>query len=173
MFGSHYCYRAFVKRISFIFLTAASVTACEPAKQAGSFLANNAKDAIYETTYKVQDWAMTPPKGKGEPLPVASTYCYKAQTDVLCYRQPMPGWEGRLVAYQGTDALPPPPPVMQLLPKANKDKSMLPENRVAASKPVFPEKPPEEKQEVKDPNAPELPSSLNEQLPDPSQSPQL
>lgn len=162
-----------MKRISFVFLTLVTVSGCEPAKETGSFIANNVKDAVYETTYKVQDWAMTPPKHKGEPLPVASTYCYRAQTDVLCYRQPMPGWEGRLVAYQGTDALPPPPPVMQLLPKPSRDMSMAPENRIASSKPVFSEAPKEEKPDAKDPNAPELPNSLNEQLPDPSQSPQL
>ena len=136
-------------------------------------MANNIKDSIYETTYQVQEWAFTPPAKKGEPLPVANRYCYHAQTDVLCYRQPMPGWEGRLVAYQGTDAQPPPPPVMQLLPKPAKDMSMAPENRIATSKPVFKEAPVAEEPVAKDPTAPELPNSLNEQLPNPSQSPQL
>lgn len=161
-----------VKRILILLLAGFVVSGCEPAKETASFRANNIKDSIYETTYKVQDWAMTPPKKKGEPLAVASTYCYRAQTDVLCYRQPMPGWEGRLVAYQGTDAMPPPPPVMQLLPKPSKDTSMAPENRIATTKPVFKEMPKEE-DAPKDPDAPAQPSSLNEQLPDPSQSPQL
>lgn len=162
-----------VKRSALIFTGLLSVSACEPAKQTGTFLANNLKDSLYETGYAVQDWAMTPPRGKGEPLPVASSYCYRAQTDVLCYRQPMPGWEGRLVAYQGTDALPPPPPVMQLLPRPSRDTSMLPENRVAASKPVFKEMPKEEEPEDKDADGISMPNALNEQLPDPSQSPQL
>lgn len=141
--------------------------------ETGRSVGDNVKDSIYETKDQLKEWIFTPPKKKGEPLPIASRYCYKAQTDILCYRQPMPGWEGRLVAYQGTDALPPPPPVMELMPKATKDSRQLPENRVATAKPVFAEPPKEEKKEAKDPNEPELPNSLNEQLPDPSQSPQL
>ena len=157
----------------FLMILSVAVSGCEPAKETGLFVADNVKDSIYSTVYTVQDWAMTPPKGKGEPLPVANSYCYRAQTDVLCYRQPMPGWEGRLVAYQGTDALAPPPPVMVLLPKSAKGKALSAENRVAAAKPVFKERPKDPVEAPKDPNAPEMPSSLNEQLPDPSQSPQL
>jgi len=149
------------------------VSACEPAKESSNFIADNARDSIYSTSHTVQDWFTKPRGRKGEPLAVASTYCYHAQTDVLCYRQPMPGWEGRLVAYQGTDALPPPPPVMQLLPKAAKNTTNTPENRIASTKPVFTEAPKEAPEKPKDPNAPEMPSLLNEQLPDPSQSPQL
>ncbi len=162
-----------MKALPVLFLGCLATGACAPAEETGTSLANNIKDSIYETTYQVQDWALTPPKKKAEPLAVANRYCYHAQTDVLCYRQPMPGWEGRLIAYQGTDALPPPPPVMQLLPKPSKDVSMAPEKRVADTKPVFSEAPKEEAPAAKDPNAPELPNSLNEQLPDPSQSPQL
>jgi hypothetical protein len=29
-----------------------------------------------------------------------STFCYKVQTDILCYEQPRAGWENRLVGYQ-------------------------------------------------------------------------
>lgn len=34
------------------------------------------------------------------PPAVESAYCYKTSADVLCYRQPLPGQESRLVAYQ-------------------------------------------------------------------------
>lgn len=160
-----------MKRISLMILSVA-VSGCEPAKETGFFVADNAKDSIYSTTHTVADWATKPRKKNNEKRDLASTYCYRSQTDVLCYRQPMPGWEGRLVAYQGTDALPPPPPVMVLLPKSAKGKALSAENRVAAAKPVFSSAPKEE-EKTKDPNAPEMPNSFNEQLPDPSQSPQL
>ncbi len=29
-----------------------------------------------------------------------STFCYKAQTDILCYEEPRKGWENRMVGYQ-------------------------------------------------------------------------
>ena len=29
-----------------------------------------------------------------------STFCYKVQTDILCYEQPRKGWEDRMVGYQ-------------------------------------------------------------------------
>lgn len=29
-----------------------------------------------------------------------SSFCYKMQTDILCYDQPRPGWEDRMVGYQ-------------------------------------------------------------------------
>ncbi len=32
--------------------------------------------------------------------PAATSYCYKAQADVLCYNSPLPGQEFRMVGYQ-------------------------------------------------------------------------
>lgn len=29
-----------------------------------------------------------------------STFCYKVQTDILCYEQPRKGWEDRMIGYQ-------------------------------------------------------------------------
>jgi hypothetical protein len=157
----------------FVVIAMLGLSACVPAKQGSEWMADKAKNDVYHTQKAVKEWAMTPPPEPGALLPTASTYCYHAQTDVLCYRQPMPGWENRLIAYQGTNAVPPPPAVMQLLPKARTQAAQTPENRVAESKPVFNELPKQNADETKDPNAPAMPNSLNEQLPDPSQSPQL
>lgn len=156
--------------------TALALTACEPAKQSAKFFADNLKDSVYETAYAIDDWANTPPKGEGELLPVPHRYCYRAQGDILCYRQPMPGWEGRLVAYQGTDAKEPPRQVMQLLPKSAKNEAVTPESRVAGAKPVFNDLPKQEALpgiEDVDGEVEVQPDSANEVLPDPTASPQL
>ena len=29
-----------------------------------------------------------------------STFCYKVQSDILCYKEPRSGWENRMVGYQ-------------------------------------------------------------------------
>lgn len=41
---------------------------------------------------------------------IPSTYCYRVMQDIVCYRDPQPGAEARLVAYQGTVAVAPPIP---------------------------------------------------------------
>lgn len=148
--------------------------ACTPAAETGKFLADNLKDSMYETAYAIDDWANTPPKGKGELKPMAHRYCYKVQTDILCYRQPMPGMETQLVGYQGQDAPTPPAATMRLMPKSALNESVKPQNRVLTAKPVI-EKLPEaapainthsEEGEVNI-------DSSNETLPDPTSSPQL
>lgn len=148
--------------------------ACAPAHETGKFLADNIKDSVYETAYAIEDWASTPPKGKGKPLPQAHRYCYRVQGDILCYRQPMPGMEYRLVGYQGYGAPQPPSPTMQLLPKSKLDESMTPENKLANSKPVFGVAPEGAKivEPGEDPGAASDPSA-SEVLPDPTHLPQL
>ena len=134
--------------------------------------ANQLRDNVKKTGAKIQEWWFTPLPST-EPLPVASSYCYKAQTDILCYRQPMPGWEHRLVAYQGTGAAPPPPATMQLMPQKANDNSKLAENRLANVKPIFVELPPEPKQAPKDASQPTTDDHSQEVLPDPTLTPQL
>lgn len=137
--------------------------------------ANQLRDNVKKTGQKVQEWWFTPLPST-DPLPVQASYCYKSQTDTLCYRQPMPGWEHRLIAWQGTNAEPPPPAVMQLMPRRNLDASKLPESRMAGAQPVFVEPLPETKEVPKDsaeqPAAPGA-DKANEALPDPATSPQL
>ncbi|MDE3060357.1 MAG: hypothetical protein KGJ06_05045 [Pseudomonadota bacterium] len=146
----------------------------EAAGHAGN-LADAAKEGIYGVTDHLANW-IRPEKPK-PPLPVRASYCYRAYQDILCYRQPMPGWEFRLVAYQGTDAKPPPPAMMQLLPTRTADVKENPANRVAAAKPVFNE-PPTASEDKKQPDADAASPSggteaTHEQLPDPAMAPQL
>lgn len=143
-----------------------------PAQRTAEGYADTFRDNVKKTANKVQEWWFTPLPST-EPLPVRASYCYKAQTDVLCYREPMPGWEHRLVAYQGTGAEAPPAPSMELLPKQTGDTSKLAENRVASTKPVFVEPPPEPKEAPKDAGSPAVEDKSHESLPDPATSPQL
>ena len=150
-----------------------ALTGCStPPAEAAKTLATNVKNDIYETSYKIHDWAMTPPKEALPPQDVATSYCYRALQDIMCYRQPMPGWENRLVAYQGTNAVPPSPSQMVLLPKRKEDTSILPANRVASSKPVFETLPTLPKEGEKSSDSPSIDSS-REILPDPALAPEL
>lgn len=105
---------------------------------------NFVKKDVYEATGKFYDWVLTPPPKK-LPNPVPSSYCYRSFQDVLCYRQPMPGWEHRLVGYQGTGAAPPKPTITKLLPTRAAEPKPDPVARVEAMAPVFKEPPKQEK----------------------------
>jgi hypothetical protein len=141
----------------------------------GMRVANGLRDNIKRTANSMRKWWI-------EPLPekkrhaVASSYCYSAYQDIMCYPQPMPGWEHRLVGYQGTHAAPPPVATMQLLPARSADEKHLPQNRVAAAQPIFKEMPEENKSEDKGtvtPGEPPLAEAAHETLPDPALAPQL
>jgi hypothetical protein len=139
-------------------------------------IANHVRDNVKATGKHVKEWWSYDPNAKKEVKTIPNSYCYRAQGDVLCYRAPMPGWEHRLVGYQGTFAQAPPPVMMQPLPGQKLDTSLLPASRVANAKPVFTELPPEAKEEVaKDPT--QLleadPQNVQETIQDPSISPQL
>lgn len=134
-------------------------------------VANNIRDNIKATADHVEEWWNYEPEVK-YPNPVPNTYCYRSYGDVLCYRAPMPGWEHRLVGYQGTYADAPPPPMMEPLPGKSGEK-MLPANRVAAAQPVFLEMPEEIKEEKKIEDLAEpAPENLRE-VSDPALAPQL
>ena len=45
------------------------------------------------------------PKKPFQPHPVATAYCYHAQSDILCYREPQKGMEVQFVARQPTDSV--------------------------------------------------------------------
>src|SRR5690606_10093232 len=134
--------------------------------------ANIVRDNIKVTNKKIVDWWTYEPEVK-PPHAIASSYCYKAQSDVMCYRQPMPGWEHRLIGYQGTFAEAPPPALMQPLPSASVDKSKLPENRIANATPVFDEIPEEIKLEPENPEDMQAPENVRENIENPALAPQL
>lgn len=87
--------------------------------EAGAHFSNfgdGAKQGFYGGLDRMADWMRPVPK-PGPPQPIAASYCYTVLQDIMCYRKPMPGWEHRLVAYQGTNAPAPPPALMEPLPK--------------------------------------------------------
>lgn len=136
--------------------------------------ANQMRDNIKKTGRKLREWWLTPLPDP-QPTPLATSYCYTSFQDVLCYRQPVPGWEHRLLAYQGTGAAPPPPSITKPVPLAGDDQSKLAVNRVANSKPVFVTMPEDAKAEKQDDDQPSVipADSLHETLPDPALAPQL
>ncbi len=160
--------------------TAAAVGAGvnEAAGHAGNF-ASATKERTYGMVDHMADWMR--PSSPKPPLPIAASYCYHAYQDILCYRRPMPGWEGRLAGYQPLTAEPPPLAVMQPLASRALDPSRLPANRVAGSKPVFADMPTQPKDAEKPTDEPATPAAAaaaasdatHEQLPDPALAPQL
>jgi len=163
-------------RYPIVFTALIALTACT-APQTALNEANDMKANIYQTSGEVKDWFLTPPP-KNERVPVASTYCYKVFQDILCYRQPMPGYEDRLIAYQGTNAEPPPAAMMQPLSTQESDMSKQPANRVANAQPVFVQIPADVKdttQDVQDKSQLPAPAAdtAHETLPDPALAPQL
>jgi hypothetical protein len=146
------------------------------AKATTTRIANHIRDNVHATGRHLKDWWTYDPNAKVAVKTVPSSYCYRTQGDVLCYRAPMPGWEHRLVGYQGTFAEAPSPVLMQPLPGQSIDAAMLPANRVANAKPVFTEMPPEAREEApKDPTQllEANPENVQETIPDPTVSPQL
>lgn len=135
-------------------------------------MANNARDGIKQTVNKLRDWWLTP-LAESQPTPIPSSYCYKALQDVLCYRQPMPGWEHRLVGYQGTAAAPPPVATMQTLPHRTVDGIQQAQNRIENTKPVFVEMPPEVDTDKPASEQSLVPDPAHQTLPNPTQVPQL
>ncbi len=100
-----------------------------------SRVATDVRDDVHRSANKLKDWVLSSPEPKVKQA-VPASYCYQSLQDVLCYRQPMPGWEARLVGYQGTDAPAPPPAVMQPLPVRASNLAMSPTNRANNAKPL-------------------------------------
>jgi hypothetical protein len=143
----------------------------ENTENSATLAANALRDNIKRTGNRIRKWWITPlPEKKKQP--VAASYCYNVYQDILCYRQPMPGWEHRLAGYQGTGAEPPPPAMMIPLPTRNVDPKQLPQNRVANAQPVFGEIPADIKEE-KDQEQQSPSEAVHETLPDPALAPQL
>jgi len=160
-------------KISLLYI--ALLSGCVPAVDSAKTLATDLKDNVYTTTAKVKDWAMTPPVVP-QPHEITNSYCYYVLQDILCYHQPMPGLESRLVAYQGTHAQPPAPYTMELLPKREAAAGNTPPDYAANAKPVFSTPPAAPKNAAKpsDPTSPPaVADPTREVLPDPATSPQL
>lgn len=146
-------------------------------ESSASRIADNFRDGFHRSVDRFERWWFTPPPEENGKRAIPASYCYNSFQDVLCYRQPMPGWEHRLVGYQGTAAVPPPPAVMEPLPVRAQEKPSTSAGRIANAQPVFTEMPVMEKeaestqtQEEGDSAAPDV---SHQTLPDPALAPQL
>ncbi len=135
-------------------------------------MAGRTRDQIKRTNRKVRDWCLTP-LPQPQPNAIAASYCYRVLQDIMCYREPMPGWEQRLVAYQGTNAAPPPPAVTKPLPMVNVDPAKMAASRISNARPVFVNLPPEEEKKVQAVDGVVVIDESRESLPNPSAVPQL
>ena len=139
------------------------------------------KENAMKTGEYMRKWFIMPkPDAPRDDRVIASSYCYRVLQDIVCYRQPMPGWEHRLVAYQGTHAKEPPLAMMEPLPKRAEDVAAAAsppqkaESKVANVKPVFKDLPKEQKPaEEEQPDLGPVPETVHEQLPNPALAPQL
>lgn len=85
-----------------------TLAACTPIRDGGEQATRDTAKAIYETKERIRDLVTYRPKSKAL-KPVPPSYCYRVMQDILCYRDPQPGAESRLVAYQGTEEVAPEP----------------------------------------------------------------
>jgi hypothetical protein len=139
----------------------------------GMRVANDLRDNLKKTGEQMRKWWLTPlPSTAKQPMPVR--YCYRVLQDILCYREQMPGWENKLVAYQGAGAAPPRPATMKLLPLREDNAGNDVEKKIANMKPVFVEPPTPVKEQKNDASAQPIPiDAAHETLPDSVLSPQL
>ena len=148
------------------------------AKQGARRVADNMRDNVRHNARKAKEWWFYDPQKEAGNRAVPSSYCYSVLQDIVCYRQPMPGWESRLVGYQGTGATPPVPAVTKPLPKLTTDDSRQPAKRIANAKPTFSEIPQDMKKEKPEEldgqlTQPAATDAAQEILPDPTMAPQL
>ncbi len=136
-------------------------------ERAGSRIADNVRDQVKKTNRKVRDWWLTPLK-EPQPKVVSNSYCYRVMQDILCYREPMPGWEQRLVAYQGTHAEPPPVAMTKPLPTVKVDPAKTTAYRVNNAKPVFVSLPTEDQKKQETVDGVSVLDESRETLPNPA-----
>lgn len=124
------------------------LTACTELVQGGKQMNENIKYNAYEFKETVKELVTYHPPAKPVPKPLPPSYCYKVYQDIMCYREPIPGAERRLVGWQGDNvvegvAVTPPEPVVAVPPSAQETQSAVPVPPVEASameeKPLSPE----------------------------------
>lgn len=145
------------------------------AKQGAHRVANNFRDGVRATTRRAKEWWFYDPEAEKQTggTPVPPSYCYTVMQDIVCYPGPIPGWEHRLVGYQGTLAKAPPVVATKPLPKLAAEGDIPADTRLKSAAPVFKEIPEEVKKEREDSAQPPAGDTAQETLPDPLMSPQL
>ena len=163
-----------MKNLLVISSLALLVSACGDARQNADRVGDGLKENYDKTSERIKAWMTpTPKKPKQE---VAASYCYQSLQDILCYRQPMPGWENRLIGYQGTNAPAPLPAMTQVLPTRTPSNEMLPEKRAETAKPLAELAKAQPADTAKAPEAEVKAITIDaahESLPDPTLAPQL
>ena len=165
-----------MKQVITSFVVATLLTGCATLQTNSESAATTLKDNVHNTAERVEGWLMTPPEKKPKQA-VPTSYCYQSFQDILCYRQPMPGWESRLVGYQGTGAKPPQVAVMKALPTRATGVDMSPEMRAENAKPLVHKNTQEAKPAEEEVASGEVKTitidAAHESLPDPTLAPQL
>lgn len=96
----HSCKVANMRFILFSLSIPLLLSACGDAQKAQADRARNMALVEGKATGDAWNRLFTIDKPNPYPRPVAPAYCYKLQTDTLCYRNPQAGMEGRLVGQQ-------------------------------------------------------------------------
>ena len=112
------------------------VTACQQNMEAVRRTSISARDNLIETKDHIGSYFILPPYEKPQNQPVASRYCYKTLADIICYADPQPSMESRLVASQGVATSHELPASTSLPPVAASGQDMKRE-RQARAQPVF------------------------------------
>lgn len=92
---------AFITRVLLAGLPACFLSACTDLQNGGQKATKDFKESLHATAMKVQELMTYHPPAPPEIKAIPPSYCYRVMQDILCYRDPRPGAEGRLVAYQG------------------------------------------------------------------------
>ncbi|MGE3714272.1 MAG: hypothetical protein AB7F82_07065 [Alphaproteobacteria bacterium] len=142
-------------------------------KDSAKRTATNVRDNVRHNSRKLKEWWFYDPakeRVKNEHA-IAPSYCYAVMQDIVCYPAPMPGWEARLVGYQGSAPIAVAVVKTEPVPHLPKTDRITPEDRLKKADPVFDAIPEEVKKERAEGEA--ISGSAQEILPDPQISPQL
>lgn len=82
-------------------LAGCAKNAAQDVHMAARQTAVNVRDQVKEVTGRVKTYFVLPAYQPAQSKPPQTAYCYRTQSDILCYRDPVPGAEMRLVAFQG------------------------------------------------------------------------
>ncbi len=83
-----------------VVIIAAALSACTPAAESGSRIAYSVRESAIVTGEKIKDYFTYRPKVPPPTPMLAPRFCYRTVTDIICYDQPRPGAENRLVGWQ-------------------------------------------------------------------------
>ncbi len=92
------------KYFSLVFISLLSLTACDRLEHNAGTLGRNVEAGYDKTRYKLSDYIYS--RDAASPMPqenyqlAQTAYCYKLQTDIVCYDQPVDRLRSQLIASQ-------------------------------------------------------------------------